>query len=188
MEFFVTPALEIGEVVSNILKEYKDHPEILECAVKDKKYLRAVILAIACKYPVLQHLFRVVDGKDMPYRIDTEVADKTDLQFNPEDFLSNSPPPYQWRSFGSGPRACKGRVLAIKIIESIIQAIYTKFGRWPKVEISSGRRVHPSVSSYERFLRIQRRAWVGRVFYRIDKVIRPDCPSARLFLPDSLFS
>ncbi|NEQ74041.1 MAG: cytochrome P450 [Okeania sp. SIO2C9] len=188
MEFFVTPALEIAEVVTNIFQEYEDHPEILERAVKDEKYLRAVILAIACKYPVLQTMFRVADGKDVPYHINVEVADQTDLQFNPEDFCSNSPPPYQWIGFGSGPRVCKGRILAINIIESIIQAIYTKFEGWPKVEISSGRRVHPSVSLDERFLRLYGRAWIGRVFYRIDKVIRPSCPPARLYLPDSLFS
>jgi hypothetical protein len=189
MEFFVTPALEIGETVTNLIKEYEDKPEILHHAINDEKYMNAAIYSIVCKYPVIQSMFRMVEGTKTSYHVAVDVAaEQNSLKFQPENFLTNECSSYKWMAFGSGSRICKGRVLAVNITSEIIRAIYNKYGKWPQVEVSSGRRVHPHVELDERFFRLHSRAWSGQVLYSLDQIIRPNCPATRFYLPNSLFS
>lgn len=189
MEFFVTPALEIGEIVTNLLKEFEEQPEILHRAVHDEKYMNAAIYYIACKYPVIQSMFRFMEDTKSSCHIAVDVlAEKTNFQFQPDSFLTNEYSSYKWMAFGSGSRACKGRVLGLKITAEIIRGIYTKYGKWPQVEVSSGRRVHPHAALDERFCRLHGRAWSSQILYAIDEIINPSCPVTRFYLPDSLFS
>lgn len=202
MEFFVTPALEIGEVMTNLIAELanKDN-DLVQRVSYDADLMRYAITVTAHHYPVLQVIMREVSCpesyKDLTkcinlisgehvLEIQAQIiaeANKNRSVFN--DIINYSSVQNADRptisdvetcmAFGKGQRVCKGKELSIKMISSFLRTIYDELGQWPIIEITAGRKFTAFYSFDLRLYRWYRRWMIANVHYHCDKLLRrPD--------------
>jgi len=198
MEFFITPALEIGEVLSNLMTELRNASiDLKRKLATDSNAMRYAILTTAHHYPVLQAIFREIsyetnDNKLTPCRrffsdshtveiqtqsIAQSIKNESIICENINRFISNKTEEETLVSdsntcmaFGKGPRICKGKELAIRIINSFLSTIYLELDRCPNIDISSGRKCTPFRSIDDRLYYFNRRCWIADVQYLSDKI------------------
>ena len=195
MEFFVTPALEITEVMSNLITDLEvDDTDLIQKISCNVELMRYAVIASAHRYPVLQSMFREISYKDMEKNVtpcsnpshDTHVLEIQTAGIAESirsDSLSNDINRYitsmnnenstiseqnTCMAFGKGPRICKGKELAIKIITEFLTTFYTELNQWPHIEISAGRKYAAFDSPEYRLYRWNRRSWIAKVLYRLD--------------------
>jgi hypothetical protein len=199
MELFITPALEIAEVMSNLMTELTlEHTDLIRKLSNDPNLMRYAIIATAHRFPVLQAIFR-----EYPYvkgdqyltpcfnlfsdihavEIQTQAISQSlkneSIIFDINRYISNVNNQESTVSeistcmaFGKGPRVCKGKELAIKIITSFLTNLYLELGQWPNVDISAGRKCSPFHSVNHRLYYFNRRCWIADVQYFLDKIYR----------------
>ncbi len=199
MELFITPALEIVEVMSNLMTELTfEHNDLIRKLSNDPNLMRYAIIATAHRFPVLQAIFREYPYvKGDPYltpclnlfpdihtvEIQTQAISQSlkneSIIFDINRYISNLNNQESTVSeintcmaFGKGPRVCKGKELAIKIITSFLTNLYFELDQWPNVDISAGRKCSPFHSVNHRLYYFNRRCWIADVQYFIDKISR----------------
>lgn len=161
MEFFVTPALEISETVSNITL-HNNTPSHVHEAATDAGYMKDCIYSAASMYPVLQFIFR-------------ETPDAGTIQIPAEKMSSSiddtNVSDYKWLAFGRGPRSCKGRDVAIVLIHNMLTTMSQELGCWPKIGVSAGRKFRPFKTETERIALFNERIQIGKTMVSIDSFL-----------------
>ena len=192
MEFFVTPALEIGEVMSNMMTELaRASQELKKNISSDPQLMKYTILLVAHRYPVLQAIFREVNNEKLDsyvtdcfnwFKIEhtLEIQTQTIAQTLEHDSIIDHLQRFSadqqeisdeqtCMAFGRGPRACKGKELAIKVITMFLSTLFDELNEWPIIEISSGRKCTPFRSRDERLFHFNQRCWIADVQYIVDQ-------------------
>ncbi|CAF4143572.1 unnamed protein product [Rotaria magnacalcarata] len=199
MELFVTPALEIGEVMANLMKVLVAHnADLVEKVSYDSDLMRYAIIATAHRYPVLQVIMREVPNADNNKHLtkcinlisDVHVAeiqtqivaechgsksviDDINHYISIKNYDESSISEIDTcMAFGRGQRICKGKELAIKTITSFLTTVYKELHQWPDVEISAGRK-YTAFNSFDHRLYYWYRRWlIANVHYHCDKLFR----------------
>ncbi|CAF4913810.1 unnamed protein product [Rotaria sp. Silwood1] len=167
MEFFITPALEIGEIMSNLMMELIfDDTDLIRKVSCDSNVMRYAIMTTAHHYPALQAIFREIyyteGNKNLTqcsnFFHDTHVLEIQTFDIvesmksesiidginryvsNDNHHRSSISEINTCMAFGRGPRICKGKELAIRIITTFLATLYTELDQWPNVELSAGRK------------------------------------------------
>lgn len=197
MELFITPALEIGEIMSNLMSELAfDNTNLVQKISSDSEVMRYAVIATAHHYPALQALFRetsyVETDKDLTpcanwfhdtHVVEIQTHDIGESMQNKsiindinhyisdrDDQKSLISEINTCMAFGKGSRICKGKELAIQIITAFLTTLYNELHQWPDVEISAGRKYAPFSSSHDRFYNVARRCLIADVHYNVDKL------------------
>ncbi len=200
MELFITPALEIVEVMSNLMTELiLDHTGLIEKISCDSDLMRYAIIVTAHQYPVLQsflreipcvkadkHLtpcynyFHSIHGVEIQTdEIAKSIKNESVIDIihryisvrNSDDHSSISEI-NTCMAFGKGQRVCKGKELAIKIITTILTTFYSELDNWCDVEISAGRKYNAFQSKNHRMYYFNCRCWIADIQYFVDKIFR----------------
>ena len=197
MEFFITPALEIVEAMSNLILEMSSNKNDLVKKIScDSRLMRYAVTVVAHHYPVLQAIFReipvVANDKGLTQCSnlfhDThtleiqspDIANSLNRELITEDinnYISNGNYDEEQffsatktcMAFGKGQRICKGKELALRIITSVLTTFYHELSRWPDVEISTGRKYSAFESFQNRLYYWYRRCWIADVLYYFDR-------------------
>ncbi|CAF1129223.1 unnamed protein product [Rotaria sp. Silwood1] len=197
MEFFITPALEIGEIMSNLMMELIfDDTDLIRKVSCDSNVMRYAIMTTAHHYPALQAIFREIyyteGNKNLTqcsnFFHDTHVLEIQTFDIvesmksesiidginryvsNENHHRSSISEINTCMAFGRGPRICKGKELAIRIITTFLATLYTELDQWPNVELSAGRKYAAFDSIDHRVYYWHRRCFVANVHYNIDKI------------------
>jgi hypothetical protein len=199
MELFITPAIEMAEVMSNLMTELAfDNTDLIRKTSCDSDIMRYAIIATAHQYPVFQVMFREIsyeEGDKNLTACSNLFHDMHVVEIQPPDIVesiknesiidainryicnrdhhkSSISEINTCMAFGRGPRICKGKELAIKIITAFLTTFYTELNGWPNVELSAGRKYTAFSSFNHRLYYLSRRCWIADVHYYLDKLFR----------------
>ncbi|CAF3116536.1 unnamed protein product [Rotaria socialis] len=199
MEFFVTPSLEIGEVMANLMTILVNgKPDLIEKVVDDPDLMRYSIIATAHHYPPFQVVMREIPDVEKykeltkcinlipcghALEIQTQiiaelnrnesVINHIDRCLADKSFVESADTEVETcMAFGKGQRVCKGKELAINVITSFLTTLYTELNQWPDVEITAGRK-YKAFKTFDDRLYLWYRRWLtANVLYHFDNFFR----------------